>query len=207
LAAQAFLLALLALELLAMSASSEDLFVRHTADQIHVLAPRLHFLTGKSLERLHDGATVPFDFQLSIAADMKNNFIQRAVERFAVSYDVWEEKFRVVRLRDFRKSAAGLTASAAEAWCVENIFVPAASVPADKQLWARLDIRAAEPKEQISSTDDPGISIPALIQLLSRPPRPQQDHWTLESASFRLSDLKPDLKPDFKPDLKPDFKQ
>lgn len=173
-----------------MSASSEDLFVRRVADQVHVIAPRLHFLTGKSLQRLHDGATVPFDFQLSIAAGLKSNIVQRAVERFTVSYDVWEEKFRVVRLRDFRKSAVGLSSNAAEAWCVENIFVPAASVPADKQLWAHLDIRTVESKEQLSSSDDAGISIPALIQLLSRPPRPQQDHWTAESASFRLSDLK-----------------
>jgi hypothetical protein len=122
---------------------------------------------------------------------LKNNFVgQPAVERFSISYDVWEEKFRVVRLRDFRKSAAGLSAIAAESWCLENLLVPSAGLPADKELWARLDIRTAEPKEQASSNADSGISIPALIQLLSRPPRPQQDHWTLESASFHLADVK-----------------
>jgi len=183
--------ALLCLELLGLSASSEDLFVRRFADQIRVLAPRLHFLSGKSLERLRDGVTVPFDFQLRIAAGLKNNFVgQPAVERFSISYDVWEEKFRVVRLRDFRKSAAGLSAIAAESWCLDNLLVPSAGLPADKELWARLDIRTAEPKEQTSSNADSGISIPALIQLLSRPPRPQQDHWTLESASFHLADVK-----------------
>jgi hypothetical protein len=191
LAAQVFLQALLCLELLGLSASSEDLFVRRFADQIRVLAPRLHFLSGKSLERLRDGVTVPFDFQLRIAAGLKNNFVgQPAVERFSISYDVWEERFRVVRLRDFRKSAAGLSAIAAESWCLDNLFVPSAGLPADKELWARLDIRTAEPKEQASSNADSGISIPALIQLLSRPPRPQQDHWTLESASFHLADVK-----------------
>jgi hypothetical protein len=194
LAAQVIVQALLCLELLAMSASSEDIFVRRFADQIRVLAPRLHFLSGKSLERLHDGVIVPFDFQLSIAAGMKTNLVGRAVERFSISYDVWEEKFRVVRLSDFRKSATGLSAVAAETWCLENLFVPAAGLPADKELWARLDVRTAEPKEQIPSTADSGISIPALIQLLSRPPRPQQDHWVLESASFHLADLKPDPK-------------
>ena len=173
-----------------MSASSEDLFVRRLDGDIHVLAPRLHFLSGKSLDRLHDGAAVPFDFQLSIAAGLKSNFVSRAVERFTVSYDVWEEKFRVIRLRDFRKSPPGLSASAAEAWCLANIFVSPPLVSSDKELWAHLDIRAAESKDQVSASDGAGISIPALIQLLSRPPRPQQDHWMLESASFRLSDLK-----------------
>ncbi len=190
-AAQVLVQALLCQELLGLSASSEDLFVRRFADQIRVLAPRLHFLTGKSLERLKDGAIVPFDFQLSIAAGLKNNFVGRpAVERFSISYDVWEEKFRVVRLRDFRKSAAGLSAVAAESWCLENLFVPSAGLPADKELWARLDVRTVEPKEPVPASADSGISIPALIQLLSRPPRPQQDHWTLESASFHLADVK-----------------
>ena len=69
-------------------------------------------------------------------------------------------------------------------------LVPAAGLPADKELWARLDIRAVEGKDTVPSTADSGISIPALIQSLSRPPRPQQDHWTLESASFHLADLK-----------------
>jgi hypothetical protein len=191
LAAQVFVQTLLCLELLGLSASSEDLFVRRFADQIRVIAPRLHFLSGKSLQRLHDGAAVPFDFQLSIAAGFKNNFVGRpAVERFTVSYDVWEEKFRVVRFRDVRKSAAGLSATAAESWCLENLFVPAEGLPADKELWARLDVRTVEAKGPVSATDDSGISIPALIQLLNHPPRPQQDHWTLESASFHLIDLK-----------------
>jgi hypothetical protein len=194
LAAQVLVQALLCLELLALSATSEDLFVRHFADQIRVVAPRLHFLSGKSLQRLHDGVIVPFDFQLSISAGLKTNLVSRSVERFSVSYDVWEEKFRVVRLRDFRKSAAGLSAVAAEAWCLENLLVPSAGLPADKELWARLDVRTAEPKESVPSSTDSGISIPALIQSLSRPPRPQQDHWTLDSASFHLADLKPDVK-------------
>lgn len=194
LTAQILLQALLCLQLLALSASSEDLFVRRISDQLHVIAPRLHFISGKSLQRLRDGGIVPFDFQLSIAAGMKNNFIERAVERFSVSYDVWEEKFRVVRLRDFRKSAPGLSAAAAESWCLENLLVATAHVPTDRELWARLDIRAVDSKGSASAMDESGISIPALIQLLSRPPRPQQDHWTAETASFRLGDLKPDLK-------------
>ncbi len=86
--------------------------------------PTLHFLTGKSLSRLHDGAAVPFDFQLIIAAGSKNNVVARSLERFTVSYDVWEEKFSVVRVRDFRRSGMRLSASSAEAWCLDNIVDP-----------------------------------------------------------------------------------
>lgn len=175
-----------------MSVSTEDLIPRRSGDLIHVTAPRLHFITGKSLQRLHDGAVVPFDFQLSIAAGIKSNVVERAFERFTVSYDVWEEKFSVVRLRDFRKSASSLSANAAESWCLENILARAPAPPADRQLWARLEVRSAEPKEPLSSPyADSGISITTLIGAFSRPPRPAQDHWSLESAAFRLADLKP----------------
>ena len=159
---------------------------------IHVAAPRLHSITGKSLQRLRDGATVPFDFQLSFAAGARSNVVQRAFERFTVSYDVWEEKFSVVRPRDFRKSAPNLSANAAETWCLENILPRPSALPTDRELWARLEVRSAEAKEPSSSPyTDPGISITTLIGIFSRPPRPAQDHWALESAAFRLADLKP----------------
>ena len=175
-----------------MSVSNEDLIVRRSADLIRVTAPRLHFITGKSLQRLRDGAIVPFDFQLSIAAGARSNIVERAFERFSVSYDVWEEKFSVVRLRDFHKSPVNLSAAAAEAWCLENILARPANVPGDRQLWARLEVRSAEPKEPSSSPyADPGISITTLIGVFSRPPRPAQDHWSLESGAFHLADLKP----------------
>lgn len=158
---------------------------------IGIAAPRLHFLTPKSLQRLHDGAVVPFDFQLSLAAGAKTNVIERAFERFTVSYDVWEEKYSVVRLRDFRKSAPNLSASAAESWCLNNILAHAPTLRLHEELWARLEVRSAEPKEPSSMFADPGISLTALIGIFSRPPRPAQDHWVLESAAFRLTDLNP----------------
>ena len=175
-----------------MSVPSDELIVRRSGDLIRVIAPRLHFITGKSLQRLHDGAVVPFDFQLSIAAGSRGNVVERAVERFTVSYDVWEEKFSVVRLRDFRKSASNLSANAAESWCLENILARRSALPADRQLWARLEVRSAEPKDPSTFPyADPGISITTLIGIFSRPPRPAQDHWAFESAPFRLADLKP----------------
>ena len=175
-----------------MSVSNEDLIVRRSGDLIRVTAPRLHFITGKTLQRLRDGAVVPFDFQLSIAAGVRGNVVERAFERFTVSYDVWEERFSVVRLRDFRKSASNLSANAAESWCLENILARRAGLPGERDLWARLEVRSAEPKESASFPyADPGISITTLIGIFSRPPRPAQDHWAFESAAFHLADLKP----------------
>jgi hypothetical protein len=185
---QAALALLLAMGLGAMTVSSSGLLPHHVSGEIRVTAPNLHFLTGKSLSRLHDGAAVPFDFQLMIT-DSRNNVIARALERFTVSYDVWEEKFSVVRVRDFSKSGMRLSAASAESWCLENIFVPAASLQAGQQLWARLEIRTVESREPLSA--DSGINLATLIEIFSRPSRPQQDRWSLESAPFQVASLQP----------------
>jgi hypothetical protein len=173
-----------------MSVSTDDLFVRRSGDVIHVLAPRLHFLSGPALQRLHDGVTAPFDFQLTISAGVKSNVVGRSLARYMLSYDVWEEKFKVVRLGNFGKIGSHLSASAAEAWCLQNTFVSVGALPTDKTLWARLEVRSVETKDEAALMADQGISISTLIQLFSRPIRPQQDHSILESAPFHLADLK-----------------
>lgn len=163
---------------------------RWTGDYLEVGAPNLHFITGKSLERLRNGAAVPFDFQLTLFAGDRGNAVHRALERFVVSYDLWEERFAVVRLRSFRRSSPHLTATAAEAWCLDNIAIPASVVPSDKPLWVGLEIRSAEPKPSVAVQDDNGISLATLIEIFSRPTRSQQDRWVLETGPFKLSDLR-----------------
>jgi hypothetical protein len=184
---RALLALFLSLELAGMTVPS-GLLPRHIAGDIHITAPSLHFLTGKSLSRLRDGAAVPFDFQLIISSGSKDNVVARSVERFTVSYDVLEEKFSAVRVRDFRRSGMRLSASSAESWCLDNIVIQAAGLPAGQQLWARLEIRSAESKEPLPESS--GLNLATLIELFSRSSHPQQDHWSVESAPFQLAGLK-----------------
>ncbi len=185
---QAVLALFLCTQLVGMTVSSQGLLPHHVGGEIRVTAPSLHFLTGKSLSRLHDGAAVPFDFQLIITAGSKTNVVARALERFTISYDVWEEKFSVVRVGDFRRSGMRLSASSAESWCLDNIVIAAAGLPSGQQLSARLEIRSAESKEPLATSS--GINLSTLIEIFSRPSRPEQDRWSVESAPFQLSDLK-----------------
>jgi hypothetical protein len=163
------------------------LLPRRIGPDLHVAAPSIHFLTGKSLARLHDGAAVPFDFQLIVASGSKNNVVAKALERFTVSYDVWEEKFSVVRNSDLHRSQMRLSAASAEAWCLDNIIIAAGSLPAGQPLYARLEIRSAESKTPLA--DQSGINLTTLIEIFSRPTRPEQDHWSVESAPFELTSL------------------
>jgi hypothetical protein len=175
----------------AMSVPAPNLLPHHVGGDIRVSAPSLHFLTGKSLSRLHDGAAVPFDFQLLIASGSRDNVVARSLERFTVSYDVWEEKFSVVRVRDFHRSGMRLSAASAESWCLDHIVIPASVLPSG-QLWARLEIRSSETREPLDSSS--GVNIATLIEIFSRPSRPQQDRWSVESAPFQLSELKAESK-------------
>lgn len=169
---------------------AEELYVHRQGEDLHISAPRFHFLTGNSLARLQDGASVPFEFQLSLWTDSRNRLLQRARDLFVVSYDVWEEKFSVAKLQSARKSASHLTASAAEAWCMENISVSTAGIAADQQLWLKLDIRAADAKNQPPIFGDSGISVTGIIELFSRPAQTTQSSWTLNAGPFRLSEVK-----------------
>lgn len=175
---------------LALTVSSGEITPRWNGDVLKVNAPKVHFLTGKSLERLKNGASVPFDFQLTLSAGNKNAALARALERFVVSYDLWEERFTVFRVGGARKSGVHLTAAAAEAWCLENLMVPSTGAPKDGQLWLKLEIRTAEPPPAApSSASEGGISLATLIEVFSRPTG-STDHWQLETGPFKLEALR-----------------
>ncbi|MDQ6760584.1 MAG: hypothetical protein M3Z32_12075 [Acidobacteriota bacterium] len=186
---------LLCARLLALSASGEDLIPRYNGGVLQVAAPHLHFIAGRQLQRLRNGASIPFDFQLTLSAESKGNALNRALERFVVSYDLWEEKFSVVRQRDRRTSSIRLTAAQAESWCLGNLSLPAPGLNLDRSLWVKLEVRTAETRDQPGPAGD-GINLSTLIEIFSRPARGPVDHWAFETGPFRLSELKPaDVRP------------
>jgi hypothetical protein len=169
---------------------AEDLLLRRQEDQLRFIATKIHFVTGRAADRLREGNTVPIDFQATIAAGNRQNVVERLVERFYVSYDLWEERFKVVQLRQ-GKSASNLTAQQAEAWCFDNLGLSLAHVPKDQPLYFKLEIRADDsgahtPLFNASDT----FNLTALINLFSRPPERQQQVWTREAGPFGYGDLK-----------------
>jgi hypothetical protein len=169
---------------------AQDLVLRHTADALLVTAPRLHFLTGKPLERMRNGASVTYDMQLSILSENRQYVLRRGFERFVVSYDLWEEKFSATRMRTARTSASHLTAEAAESWCLDHLSVPASGLATEKPVYVRLDIRAQEPKDRRSIDDDASISLSRLIEIFSRAGNPASGtQWRAEAGPISLQNL------------------
>ncbi len=174
---------------------AESLRVRLTGDRVLVAAPQLRFLMGRPLERLHNGASVWFDFQLSAvaerpAAGVTPRVLERAVERFAVSFDLWEEKFSVSLLSRTAGAASHLTSAAAETWCLEHVPLATGMLAPDRPFWLRLEVRAEEARNRAPLLSEPGINLSRLIELFSRPGRTGQPSWLVEDGPFRLADLK-----------------
>jgi hypothetical protein len=169
-----------------MRVSNEDLYVMRVNDDLRVAAPRIHFLSGQPLTRLHDGVSVPFDFQLTLFNETRDTPFRRGVERFVISYDLWEETFKVARVRGARRT--GLSASGVEHWCLDNLTVSTAGIQPGNKLWVRLEIRSQDSPEGAAGASDPGISLASLVELFARPARNPQ-HWMLDSTVFHLEDL------------------
>jgi hypothetical protein len=168
--------------------ADEELDVYLRGDRIKISAPRLRFVAGPPLERLQNGAPVPFAIQLSISTDRWRSTLSRDIERFVLSYDLWEEKFSVIRLGNPRRGVSNLGARAAEAWCVDEMSLAAAGLK-DQRFWVRLEVRNEDRSQ--SAGDAEGPTLAHLIELFSRRGRSdQQSRWQFDAGPLRLSDLR-----------------
>src|SRR5258708_4127487 len=175
----------------ALALSPQRLIPRLNGDRLQLTPLDLHFLTGKALSRLHEGAAVPFAFRLSLSTNQWGTPpLESSLARFIISYDLWAEKFKVVQqFGGTRKAVTNLTPSAVEAWCVGQIGLSVVNVPADRDLWVRLDIRAEDPMPR-SPVTDAGFTLASLIDIFSQRSRPEAQEWNAETAPFRLTSLR-----------------
>lgn len=175
---------------LAKALSAQQLFARLDGDYLRIAAPQLTFLSGKTLERLHDGAVVSFVGQLSLSIDGNQTVQTRSVARFAVSYDIWEEKFTVVRLQQNKRTASHLTLEAAEAWVFDNLALNASALPQDRSFWVRFDFRTEDSKAGLDFIGGSGIDLTRLVEVFSRPASAAQPHWTLDAGPYSFAELR-----------------
>lgn len=189
----AFLCALLCATAAGLGASN-TLAVRLDGDYLRVSLPTIDFLKGKPLDRLKDGASVAFIGQVTITTSPNSlTPVARSVARFALSYDIWEERFSVTKIGqspESRRTAAHLSTQATEAWCLDNLVIDRSQIPADKEFYVQLDLRAEDPKDELGIIGDPGINLTRLIEMFGRPPRSPQERWLFNSGPLRLADLK-----------------
>lgn len=188
-----------AISAFAIEYNSLRLNPRLDGDQLRVSAPNFSFLSGKSLERLKDGASVAFIAQLTVSGS-RNYVVPDAttVARFAVSYDIWQERFSVTRFSETKAGyspdqkgvASHLTGPAAEAWCLDNLTINRADLPSDRPFYVHLDMRVEDPRDQTGVIGESGISISRILNNFSRPAWEKQVHWLLETGPMRIDELR-----------------
>src|ERR1039457_7384691 len=66
--------------------AAERLSVAWDGDDLHVAAPQLHFLAGKPLDRIKDGAAVVFLTQLTLTTDHFTTSLRRRAPRGRFMY-------------------------------------------------------------------------------------------------------------------------
>ena len=167
--------------------AADPLKVQYDGDNLHVAIPSLHFLAGPSLERLKDGGVVAYVAQIDLLDDTRSVVVKQHKGRFVVSYALWEEKFSVTQLGSSPRNVEGLSATAAEAWCLNQLAIPTLNLASDRYYWLRFNLRTGNPRD-FAAEDEVGISIHRLIEILSRKNSPEV-HWGPLEARVRLADL------------------
>lgn len=170
-------------------ARAESLSVIFDGDSLRPVAPNLHFLSGRALDRLRDARTVVFLSQLTLLGEDRLTVFRRTPQRFYVSYAIWDEKFKVTMPGATPESSMWPTAEQAENWCVENLAISALGMAPDRPYWLRFELRTADPKDLSRVWSDSGISVSGLIEIFSRRPEPNEPHWFMEKR-LRLMDLR-----------------
>jgi hypothetical protein len=185
------LLAVLAWPVLA--ASAQSLSIDTAGEALKIRASGFSFLQGDPLLRLKDGRSVRVELAAMVLAAPEKSPAVTTRRIFALSYDLWEERFAVSAVDARSQSASHLALAAAEAWCVDQLAVPLKALGAlgrDVPFWIRLEYRILD-GDGASDTADPGYTLQALIDALSRRRKTASSPRPLEGGPFRLPSRSP----------------
>jgi hypothetical protein len=171
-------------------AQSNPLQLKRRGDQIHLAAPQLHFIAGKALERLQNGSTVVYTISLTVIPDRAQKPLFLLREKFLVSFDLWEETYSVVQSQPGGKSGSRLTASMAEAWCLDHMIIPVSAVPDRQSFMVKLDCSVEEREGEENGENHSTLTLAGLIDVFSRKGREEPVRWEASAGPFRLEDLK-----------------
>ena len=172
----------------AVCSSAQTLTVDTVGDALKIRAPGFSFLKGDPLARLKDGRSVRVELAAMVLPGPGKSPAATTRRVFALSYDLWEERFAVTTVDARSQAVSHLTMAAAEAWCVEQLAIPVSALGAmgrDLPFWIRLEYRLLD-GDSASTPEDSGYTLRALIDALSRRRKTESSPHPLEAGPFRL---------------------
>jgi len=170
------------------SASAQALSMSVVGNTVRVRAPAWSFLDGEPLVRLKDGRTVRVELVVTALAAPGRPPAAAARQIFSLSYDLWEERFAVALAGARAASISHLTAAAAEAWAVEQMALPVASLGSlhDPRFWIRLECRILDGDGAPDPDESAGLTLQRIIDVLSRRKKSDPPARAVEGGPFRL---------------------
>jgi hypothetical protein len=168
--------------------SGQSVAVSTVGDALRIRAPAFSFLQGDPLARLRDGRSVRVELTAMVLPGPGKPPAVTARRIFALSYDLWEERFAVTALGARSQSVSHLMRAAAEAWCLEQLAIPVSALGAlgrDLPFWIRLEYQMLD-GEMATDSAESGYTLQGLIDALSRRRRPEQPSTALEAGPLRL---------------------
>lgn len=175
----------------AARASAQTVTIDAVGDALKIRAPGFSFLRGDPIARLKDGRSVRVELTALVLAAPGKAPAAATRRIFALSYDLWEERFAVTAVGGRAASVSHLGVSAAEAWCVEQLAVPLSALGAlgrDAPFWIRLEYSILD-GDAGPETSESGYTLQTLIDVLSRRRKAepsQSQPRPLEGGPFRL---------------------
>lgn len=178
----------------AIAMAAEELILRAQENRLEFSAPQVHFIAGRPLERLKNAAQVTYDAQVTLWSGSRNNTYRRQAASFVISYDLFEERYSVVKVSPPRRNANHMTAPEAEVWCLQQMSMDVSGVPANQPLWARMEIRAQDESRSglfRGKVSEDGISLTEwAIEVFGGRPPAGQSHWELDAGPVTLEELR-----------------
>ena len=164
---------------------AQSVTVDPVGDTLRIRAPGFTFLKGDPLVRLKDGRSVRVELAAMVLAGPGKPAAVTVRRIFALSYDLWEERFAVTSVDARSQSVSHLMQAAAEAWCIEQLAVPVGAVLRDRPFWIRLEYRLLD-ADTAQDPSDSGYTLQALIDAFSRRRKAESSMHALEAGPFRL---------------------
>ena len=167
----------------------QSVSLRVEGDQLRIFAPQLKLLPKEVLDRLRDGGSVEYDFQIAVAGERDGSPIEQIDYRYIFSYDLWEHKFAVTRVAPTPRAISHLSANAAEAWCLEGLTIRHSALTPDRSFWVSLVYRRDEASGPNSQERSSGLTLSGLVDIFSRRNPSQQFNGSRQAGPFRLAEL------------------
>ena len=170
--------------------STQSMTFKTAGGALQVQAPGVAFIEGAVANRLRDGRSIRIEVGLTVLEQPRGATVAQTQQSYALSFDLWEERFAVTRIGTPARSISHRTAKNAEAWCLEHLTIPLTALSRlgrDTPFWIRLAYRVQDGPAVAEPDTGEGLTLTALIDRLSRRRAQTEAERAVEAGPFRLS--------------------